>query len=61
MAYSAKRLKIGMSYIEPAGEWSWDVLARGDASGEFASDCGTNTDVEVAMDDCKAAILARLA
>ena len=61
MSYTARGLKIGLSYCEPAAEWSWLIQSRGTASGEFAEDHGTNTDVLVAMDDIKAAIIARLA
>tara|TARA_B100001029_G_C14729631_1_gene269616 strand:- start:326 stop:511 length:186 start_codon:yes stop_codon:yes gene_type:complete len=61
MAYTARGLKIGMSYSETASEWSWLIQARGTASGEFADDHGTNSDVSVAVDEIKAAIIARLA
>tara|TARA_B100001113_G_scaffold214896_1_gene176253 strand:+ start:138 stop:323 length:186 start_codon:yes stop_codon:yes gene_type:complete len=61
MAYVPQGLKIGMSYNATASEWSWLIQARGTEPGEFADDCGTNTDVSAAMDEVKAAIIARLA
>ena len=61
MAYTARGLKIRVFYDTLASEWRWNVSARGTASGEFADDCGTNADLSTAMDECKAAIVARLA